>query len=54
MHDIKYFFSIKLIRQFRGQKKISGGQITKIQGQLLPGHAAKILIERLYCFHVIF
>jgi hypothetical protein len=27
MHDIKFFFSIKLIRQFRrgGAKKISGG-----------------------------
>jgi hypothetical protein len=29
MHDIKYFFSIKLIRQSRGQKKFSGEQITK-------------------------
>jgi hypothetical protein len=30
MHDIKYFFSIKLIRQSRGgKKKIQGGQITE-------------------------
>jgi hypothetical protein len=30
MHDIKYFFSIKIIRQFReGKKKFQGGQITK-------------------------
>jgi hypothetical protein len=28
MHNIKYFFSIKIIRQFRGAKKNSrGGQI---------------------------
>jgi hypothetical protein len=29
MHDIKYFFSIKLIKQSRGQKKISGGKLPK-------------------------
>jgi hypothetical protein len=29
MHDIKYFFSMKLIRQFKGAKKNYRGQITE-------------------------
>jgi hypothetical protein len=29
MHDIKLFFSIKIISQFRGAKKILEGKLTK-------------------------
>jgi hypothetical protein len=34
MHDIKCFFSIKIIRQFRGAKKFSGEERANYQGKL--------------------
>jgi hypothetical protein len=30
MHDIKYFFSIKIIKQFRGQKNSRKNRLSKI------------------------
>jgi hypothetical protein len=37
MHDIKYFFSIKIIRQFSGTKQI-------FQGDILPKTLSKNII----------
>jgi hypothetical protein len=59
MHDIKYIFSIKIIRQSRGQKKIPEGAnyqkalFFKIQGQLPPPlepHTSALVFS--YCAHI--